>query len=81
MSNGRMGTESGTVESRLVRVTTSKILVGFHILVIRIQKGYVFTKIYGNTCKLKTLIFKASVIKCSVCNSAFCVNDLQTCRC
>ena len=79
MSNGRKGTESDTIESRLVRVTTSKRFVGFHILVSSFQKGYVFTKIYGNTCKLKTRFFL--VIKANVWGSAFCVNDLQVCRC
>jgi len=62
MSNGRKGTESDTIESRLVRVTTSKRFVGFHILVSSFQKGYVFTKIYGNTCKLKTRFFLRQVL-------------------
>ena len=57
-----MGTESDTIESRLVRVTTSKRLVGFHILVSNFQKGYVLKKIYGDTCKLKTRFFLRQVL-------------------
>jgi len=38
MSNGKMGSESDTIESRLVRVTTTKRAAGFQILVISFQK-------------------------------------------
>jgi len=38
MSNGREKTESDTIESRLVRVTTTKRAAGFQILVISFQK-------------------------------------------
>jgi len=52
-----MVTESDTIESRLVCVTTSKRPAGFQILVSSFQKRYVFTKIYGITCELKTHLF------------------------
>jgi len=52
-----MGTESDTIESRLVRVTTSKRPAAFQNLVCTFQKRYVFTKIYGNTCEMKHTYF------------------------
>jgi len=58
-----MGTESDTIESRLVRVTTMKKPAAFQILVSSFQKSCVTTKIYGNTCELKIhLFFKVNVI-------------------
>jgi len=47
-----MGTESDTIESHLVRVTTTKKPAAFQILVSSFQKCYVTTKIYGNNCEL-----------------------------
>jgi len=52
-----MGTESDTIESRLVRVTTTKKPAAFEIFVRSSQKCYFTTKIYGKTCKLKTHFF------------------------
>jgi hypothetical protein len=53
-----MGTESDTIESRLVRITPSKRAGGgFQILVSSFQKRYVFAKMYENTCKPKTHFF------------------------
>jgi len=66
MSNRRMGTESNTIESRLVRVTTSKIAAAFQILFRSSQKRHVTTKIYGNTRKLKTHFLKVVIIKGNV---------------
>ena len=54
MSIRRMGTESDTIESRLVLVTTTKKTAAFQILFSSSQKCYVTTTIYGKTCKLKT---------------------------
>ena len=53
----------------------------FSNLFISFRKRYVFTKIYGNNCKLKTRFFlRWMLLVVMIEGSAFCVNDLQICR-